>query len=951
MLVRQWLIVSVVLSVLGGCKVRIEVPEGGRVESASGRYQCNAGAVCELDVRDTNFNERFLAIEESGYVFRGWRRDNGYFCGGSVGACVLNTTGFVGNADLMAVLRSNQVFHLEPVFEPARYYALAGSVAVAAQSRTDSDVNDVNATYTPNDTPFQAQPVSNPATIGGYANVIGEGEPGPSTDFGDSEDFYSVDLLAGQVIALNVADPEQGDLDLYLFDPAGRIIDFSINTSFHESLAVTRSGRYVVNVSAYSGASNYTLSIGQLPSALGGGLTASADFEADTAVVQYRPPKVARGQAAASATAARTEPLKLESLSNLSAASITSSTPAPGKTGNFLTTELEQKWRTLLQVKALNHRADVEFAEPNYRFHATAVPNDQYYPLQWHYRQINLPDAWEVTRGSRDVIVAVVDTGVLRRHPDLSGKFVDGYDFIRDPYRSGDGDGIDPDANDPGDEGVAGQSSYHGSHVSGTVGAITNNGRGVAGVGWHTRVMPIRVLGEGGGTLYDIVQGVRYAAGLENDSGTVPARRADVINLSLGGAGSSEAMRNAIARARQRGVIVVAASGNDNSSQPSFPAAYPGVISVGAVDLSGVRAPYSNFGTTLDMVAPGGDMGVDRDGDGNTDGVISTVGSDTLFGVNYGISSQQGTSMASPHVAGVIALMKAVRPSLTPAQVDQWLSQGRLTTDLGPPGWDAQYGHGLLDAAQAVRTARAAGSAPDVAVPVLQVFPRDVALGVGSSLITIGNSGGGTLRVKTIQSPAPWLAVHPLATDDKGLGQYQLSVRAGTLSPGVYESTLRIDSTAGSETLRLMATVDSVEASATSTGVLYLLLVDSEGETVDQQILEPANGRYAFNFRRVLEGRYQLVVGSDMDNDQFICDAGEACGAYRTLFDTDAIVLDRNRRNLAISASFSPGIRSEAAATPGAVTPFPALRRQESPAQDADARFRSLQQRATNTQR
>ncbi|MBN7798211.1 S8 family peptidase [Parahaliea mediterranea] len=921
LLTRQILVAGLVLSALGGCKVRIDVPEGGRVETESGRYQCDEGTVCELDVRDTDFDERFLAVADGEHVFRGWRRGDGHFCGGSLDACALSTTGFPGNASLMEVLRSEQVFHLAPVFEPAEFYPVAGTVTVAAQSRADGDVNDAIASYTPNDLPSQAQPVSNPATIGGYANVIDVGEPGPSTEFGDPDDFYAVDLLAGQVIALNVADPEQGDLDLYLFDSNEQIVDFSLNTSYHESITVARSGRYSVNVYAYSGASNYTLSIGQPASEAAGGFTASADFDPETVVVQYRQ---ANNQQARTASADEPQP-RLENLTSLSAASAARAAGGPGKAGQFRGGELERKWRALSAIKALNTRADVAFAEPNYRYRASARPNDQYYPLQWHYRQINLAEAWDITRGSSDVVVAVIDTGVLGGHPDLGGKFVDGYDFISDPYHSGDGDGIDPDAGDPGDGGVAGQSSYHGSHVSGTVAAATNNGRGVAGVGWRTRVMPIRVLGEEGGTVYDIAQGIRYAAGLGNDSGTVPARRADVINLSLGGAGSSQALRNAIARARERGVIVVAAAGNENSSQPSYPAAYPGVISVGAVGPDGVRAPYSNFGATLDLVAPGGDMGVDLDGDGNTDGVISTVGSDTGSGVSYEIGLQQGTSMASPHVAGVIALMKAVRPSLTPAELDQWLLQGRLTMDLGEAGWDGQYGHGLLDAAKAVRTARTAGSGPDTSPPVLRVYPRDVALGVESQLITIGNGGGGALRIDGIASSVAWLEVLAEAVDDNGLGQYRLRLLPGDLSPGVYETTVRINSSAGSEVVRVIASVDESGASATSAGVLYVLLIDQAGETVDQRVLRPEDGGYGFRFDRVKEGRYRLTVGSDMDNDFYICDAGEACGAYRTLFNPDEIVLDRPRRGLSLNASFSPNINSAAAASGEGVQQAPLM--------------------------
>lgn len=925
MLMWRVAVSGLVLLALAGCKVRIEVPEGGEVVSASGEYFCGEGDTCVLDVRDTDFDQRFVAVADDSHVFRGWRRGDGYFCGGKSGDCVLATTGFPGNDDLMQVLKSDRVFHLVPVFEPAESYAVSGTVAIAGQSRADSDVNDINAPYTFNDLPAEAQPVSNPATIGGYANVAGAGAPGPSTEIGDPDDYYAVDLLEGQAIALTVADPEGGDLDLYLLDSSDRIVDYSLNTGYHESLTVAESGRYTVNVYAYSGASNYTLSIGQSSSASGaaGGLTASADFDPDAVVVQYRP-----GAAQVRAAGAGDPRPRLESLAMLASATATApgqaaaagtkrAATARDRSGQFTSAALEEKWRALSAVKALNRRADVAYAELNYRYRTSAVnPDDAYYPLQWHYRQINLPDAWDITRGSSDVIVAVLDTGILSRHPDLRGKLVAGYDFISDPYSSGDGDGIDPDAEDPGDGGLLGQSSYHGTHVSGTVAAATGNGRGVAGVGWRTRVMPVRVLGENGGTLYDLVQGVRYAAGLSNDAGARPAKRADVINLSLGSASRARSLEEAIAAARARGVVVVAAAGNENSDRPGYPAAYPGVLSVGAVGPAGVRAGYSNYGATLDLVAPGGDLTVDLDGDGNTDGVVSTVGSETSGELRYDIGLSQGTSMASPHVAGVVALMKAVRPALTPDEVDSWLQQGRLTRDLGVAGWDGQYGHGLLDAAMAVRTALSPGTPPDGIAPALRLYPRELALGSGAQLVTISNGGGGTLRIREVSSSAGWLLVEPAGVDDNGLGQYRLRVRSAALSPGVYRAEVQVRSSVGPDRVQVIATVEA-SGSTASAGTLYALLIDTAGGTVAQRILQPQEGAYRFHFGQVKEGRYELFVGSDMNNDLFICDAGEACGGYRTLFDPDQIELDRPRRGLQVNVSFSPSINSNAAAQAG----------------------------------
>jgi serine protease len=195
-------------------------------------------------------------------------------------------------------------------------------------------------------------------------------------------------------------------------------------------------------------------------------------------------------------------------------------------------------------------------------------------------------------KGSNDVIVAVVDSGVLVNHPDLSGRLAGGYNFVRDGNRS-----IGPDPNDPGnsDPGTS-TSSFHGTHVAGIIAAETDNFIGIAGVTWSTRIMPLRVLSGGTGSIFDVREGIRYAAGLPNASGTVPAKPADIINLSLGTYSSSTIDRDLFRQVRERNIIVIASAGNDNTSMPSFPASYEGVISVSAVSRNGTKASYSNHG-------------------------------------------------------------------------------------------------------------------------------------------------------------------------------------------------------------------------------------------------------------------------------------------------------------------------------------------------------------------
>ncbi|MEP7245980.1 MAG: S8 family peptidase [Gammaproteobacteria bacterium] len=355
---------------------------------------------------------------------------------------------------------------------------------------------------------------------------------------------------------------------------------------------------------------------------------------------------------------------------------------------------------------------NVEYAEPDRLLHATLTPNDTYYNLQWHYYEatgsINVPTAWDLSTG-QGVTVAVIDTG-YRPHADLAANIVGGYDFISDTFISRDGNLRDSDARDPGDWNAAGEcgagtpasdSSWHGTHVSGTIAARTNNGGGVAGVAFGARVLPVRVLGRCGGYTSDIADGLVWASG-----GTVsgvprnpnPAR---VASLSLGGGGPcGTTMQNAVNGARTRGTVVVVAAGNERqNAQNSSPANCTGVVVVAATNRRGARAPYSNFGTIVDVAAPGGDQST-----GQGDGVLSLLNTGRTTPANDTYAYYQGTSMATPHVSAVAALMLSVNPALTPAQVETTLRN----TTRAFPGTCSQCGTGIVNARAAVVAASAA---------------------------------------------------------------------------------------------------------------------------------------------------------------------------------------------------------------------------------------------------
>ena len=353
----------------------------------------------------------------------------------------------------------------------------------------------------------------------------------------------------------------------------------------------------------------------------------------------------------------------------------------------------------------------VEYAEPDRILKAMLTPTDTQFGQQWHYFEavggLNLPPAWDKSTGT-GVIVAVIDTG-YRPHADLAANILPGFDFIADTTVSNDGNGRDNSALDPGDAVSAGEcgggqptqsqaSSWHGTHVAGTVAALTNNSSGVAGVAFGAKVLPVRVLGKCGGFTSDIAAGIIWASGGSVPGvpdNTTPAR---VISMSLGGGGACDATtRDAVNLARGRGSVVVVAAGNSNANVSGFsPASCAGVIAVAATDRNGARAFYSNFGAGVAVAAPGGDMRVSA-----ANGVLSTLNNGATAPGADSFAFYQGTSMATPHVAGVVALMLAKNPALTPDEVATRLKSSARAF----PATCSQCGAGIVDASAAIDAA------------------------------------------------------------------------------------------------------------------------------------------------------------------------------------------------------------------------------------------------------
>ena len=437
---------------------------------------------------------------------------------------------------------------------------------------------------------------------------------------------------------------------------------------------------------------------------------------------------------------------------------------------------------------------EVEYVELDLIMQHTLTPNDTHYGLQYGFGSgaggIRADQAWDLAHGS-GVVVAVLDTGITA-HSDLDANILPGYDFISDASRARDGNGRDGNPRDEGDWITANQcggthaaqnSSWHGTHVAGTVAAVTNNARGVAGTAFNAKVVPVRVLGACGGTTSDIADAIVWASGGGVSGVPTNANPAEVINMSLGSSvasACSSTYQNAINSAVGRGTVVVTAAGNAGTTANHTPGNCNNVINVAATDSSGARASYSNYGSRIDVSAPG-------------DRIASTVNSGTTTPSSEGYSYMNGTSMAAPHVAGVAALIqsRAATP-LTPTQLEQLLKN---TARALPGACSGGCGAGIVNAKAALDAVGGGGGTP---TPT----PTDPnALQNGVPVTGIAGATG-TERRYTIQVPAGRSQLRVVTSG--GTGDADLYVRFGN-APTTSTYTCRSWRTGNSETCNINA--------------------------------------------------------------------------------------------------------------------------------------------------
>ncbi len=800
-------------------------------------------------------------------------------------------------------------------------FSVSGSIQIPAGSLVDKDILPVSTKLVPvNNAEGSAQEITNPSSIGGYVSSregVYVGKPILYDD--DQFDIFSVSLLKNQVVTLRAfpADPAINapaqKTTLTLIRKSDRATTGGVSDITDKALSVPNDGDYYIYVTANEGPVLYLLTVSQGLVSTNLSASVSSEFVPGEVMV-----KLKRSSVGFSAQGLSADPeqrkilfneralLALESIDGLSHKG--GSADHGMRMGIDLTKfrafsaqkadlsawpeTAQRKWETLQYIETLKQRDDIEWAEPNFiRRAMVTTPTDPLYSSQWHYPLINLPAAWDVSTGN-NVVVAVIDTGIASNHADFAGNlFADGYDFITSIAVSGDGDGIDDNPEDNG-------GSFHGSHVAGTIAAVGNNGIGGVGVAFNSKIMPLRALGiDGSGNDADIAQAILYAAQEANSSPEIPSQMADIINLSLGGPGFSNSLQAAINTAVGKGVLVIAAAGNENTSLPSYPAAFSNVVSVSAVGQTKERAPYSNFGNTIGITAPGGNMQQDANGDGNVDGILSTVNASSYAWF-------EGTSMATPHVVGVAALMRSVTKGTLSstayyAKFNELLVSGLITDDLGDIGKDELYGYGLINAAKAMTALN------EVIPTFIAVNPQSISfddLDV-SSQMTLAMGGGGTVKVTGVTDNVDWLSVTPSGNvDANNLGTYTVTInRSGKNIGTPYSATItvgyQIDTVAQtSKTISVLMTVPDPSKVA-SVGTLLVGLIERTAQEEAEKALENGEdnilidifslqdatenqGVYSYSFTNIPSGDYYVFASTNMDQDGIVSDRGEAQGDY-----------------------------------------------------------------------
>ncbi len=803
---------------------------------------------------------------------------------------------------------------------------VAGVIDIETGTRVDSDTaDDIRVgEAADNSSPGSAQALPSGAIAGGYLSSIDGTYNTETLDrfdfFVDTEDFYTTELSPGDRIAVQVfLSPDQSqplpDRSLRILEQQGGVLTevaADSTSSDLQALMVTlpknaEPGSYLVEVSTSNGIPfRYVLTLaGKASGSVMNTSYAEPAFMVDEAIVSFESETSGNALVAAMSVSERRELgrgvwlMRRDSAGNPAAMSASQIKNA--------------REETLGWIREVREQPGVATAEPNYLYTSQQVSpdNDPLFDRQWNLPLARAPMAWQAApKVGSGIGIAVLDTGMFSTtpasggnwHPDLnenvrliSGQTMDYVSGDLDIDAEDDGQ-RDSNPADPGD-GKATSSNFHGTHVAG-IAAAADNTLGILGLAPSATIYPVRVLGRDGvGSSADLIAALNWAAG---------RNEIDVINLSLGGLGPSDALKNAIdaAWANGEGKLVVAAAGNQGTDEPTYPAAYPNVIGVGAVDGGAKRASYSNVGESVDVVAPGGDASRDANQDGVADLIISAWGRDENGNFEPGYAGLQGTSMAAPHVAAVYALMRGEVPGITPGQFRSLLRNGDLTEDVGEA---FEYGAGLINALAAMDAALdgnfpiTLGSSPSALQFNSAVLSAELEFSVYPE--------GEPVTITDVTSGAGWLVLgeKPTAPSEPLV----VSVETAGLEDKRYTTELQIgyspdNGDAGTLTvpvsLQLGTSSDERDA-----GRHYVLLTsaDDKRQTIEQVVVSADNGQYHFAFDQVEPGEYFLVAGTDTDNNGLICENGEACAEYPVNGLPEKIVIgDEPLSGVRLSTSF-----------------------------------------------
>jgi len=848
-------------------------------------------------------------------------------------------------------------------------FSVSGNVQVSGIFQVDSDTNDANAPQVRNAQPSEAQSLVAPFTLVGHVNRAQQGDKrGKWYELGDLDDVFKVTLRKGQTATLNVAasSVSAGDIGLELYDSKVTLVSGIQAYSRVHRVTAPADGDYFVAVRARGGSSRYTLEVSTFVPTAAAALPTSAfsdpEFVPGELLVSFKDKRVVSTRelevVAASDPGEVSAPPMVYTISddlgqNLYTTEVKINTVEKASSGagggdgvlipggRFRDSEQEARYLTVLAAHELAQDQSVNHVSLNYVVEELALPNDPLYKDQkWHYEAIKMPAAWDLTKGSSDVVVAVIDSGVIR-HPDLVDNLLPGYDFVEsDP--KGDGDGEDADASDPGkfQENTNTPRRSHGTHVAGTIAARGNNSVGVTGVSWNTKILPLRVFpAEGGADSATTIKAMKYAAGLLTQK---PSRVASIINMSLGASvpTCSAAYQEVVNQVRGAGIIIVVSNGNDRKKNidngiddfVKQPANCAGVISVAATEPSGQTSIYSNEGPETDVAAPGGArLGNLSDDIFSTD-MFRLGAGDTL--ADYQASG--GTSMAAPHVAGVISLMKAIKPSLTPSEFDALLASGSLTNDItdcpGHPiggttylknckaGKDISSGYGLINAFKAV-TAVSAPTAPKPP-PRIDVTPGVIDFGTAISQadLYVTLVGEGTATVARSTSGESWLTLSSATQIDSNTLRYTVTINRSAVSNGVFSGTVAFRASTATAALNTVNVPVYFSKPAVTllgdAGIQYAIVVNPKTDKNAGQSLpfRAKENLSAYSITGVTEGSYYVIAGTDLDNNYFICEEGEICSIYEvTNGESNQIVVNGPVSRVALKAQIIRGLSTQAA--------------------------------------